>query len=233
MLKFYDARGFPNPDRIRIALAEKGALDDFEITQLDLWKKEHLKKAFKKINPHASIPLIILEDGRAISETTAITEYIDQKFEGISLTGTTPEEKASIHMMQRRAEQKVVDAIGTYFHHDTVGFAPQTKLSQNTSWGRALLQKTLDGMAYFNDILRQNKFIAGSSFSIADITVFTGINFSEAFPRVMVPSSYNHLLAWRERMFERPSCADSRDQFLLASQSNQTPYSSPEIKISN
>lgn len=216
MLKFYDARGLPNPDRVRIALTEKSALDQFEIIQVDLWKGEHRTEAFKKINPSVTIPLIVLENGQAISETTAITEYIDHRFEGIPLTGTTPEERATIHMMQRRGEQKIVDAIGTYFHHATVGFGPKVELNQNTSWGRAHLQKTLDGMRYFNDVLRKDKFIAGSSFSMADITVFTGINFSEAFPQVMIPSSYNHLLAWRDRMFERPSCADSREQFAFA-----------------
>ena len=79
-----------------------------------------------------------------------------------------------------------------------------------------IARERTDGMRYFNDVLRKDKFIAGSSFSMADITVFTGINFSEAFPKVMIPPNYNHLLAWRDRMFERPSCAESREQFDFA-----------------
>jgi hypothetical protein len=31
LMKFYDSIGLPNPDRVRIALAEKGVLDQVEI----------------------------------------------------------------------------------------------------------------------------------------------------------------------------------------------------------
>ena len=33
MLKIYDYKGFPNPARIRIALAEKGLLDQVEFNR--------------------------------------------------------------------------------------------------------------------------------------------------------------------------------------------------------
>lgn len=212
MIKFYDTKGLPNPDRIRIALKEKQVFDQVDVVQIDLWKGEHRTEAFKKINPNATVPLIVLENGTAISESTAITEYIDHQFKGISLTGETPEQRAIIHMMQRRGEQKIVDAIGAYFHHATVGFGPVIEGIQNQAWGQIHHQKTLDGMRYFDDVLKQTSFIAGDQFSMADITVFTGLNFSETYPKVMIPKECKHLLKWRERMFERPSCIDSKEQ---------------------
>ena len=71
-MKFYDSIGLPNPDRVRIALAEKGVLDQVEIIQVDLWKGEHRTEAFKAKNPSVTVPLLELANGVAISETTAM-----------------------------------------------------------------------------------------------------------------------------------------------------------------
>lgn len=212
MITFYDTKGLPNPDRIRIAFKEKNAFDQVNVVQVNLWEGEHKTDSFKEINPNATVPLIVLENGTAISESTAITEYIDHTFSGPSLTGATAEQRAIIHMMQRRGEQKIVDAIGAYFHHATVGFGPDVEGIQNKEWGQLHYQKTLDGMHYFDHVLKDSTFIAGNQFSMADITVFTGLNFSETFPKVMIPSECKHLLDWRKRIFERPSCIDSKEQ---------------------
>jgi len=212
MIKFYDTKGLPNPDRIRIAFKEKNAFDQVDVVQVNLWEGEHKTEKFKKINPSVTVPLIVLENGTAISESTAITEYIDHNFEGISLTGRTAEQRAITHMMQRRGEQKIVDAIGAYFHHATVGFGPEIEGTQNKAWGELHHGKTLEGMRYFDDVLKETPFIAGDQFTMADITVFTGLNFSETYPKVMIPQECKHLLSWRDRIFDRPSCIDSKEQ---------------------
>lgn len=205
-MKFYDSIGLPNPDRVRIALLEKGVLDQFEIIKVDLWKGEHRTEEFKAKNPSVTIPLLELDNGIAISETTAITEYIDHAFDGIPLTGRGAEERALVHMMQRRGEQKIVDAIGAYFHHATPGFGPKVEIDQNKAWGQVHLQKTLDGMAYFDLVLQDQPYVAGANFSMADITVFTGLNFSESYLKVMVPPTLTAVAEWRARIAERPSC---------------------------
>lgn len=206
-MKFYDSKGLPNPDRIRIALAEKGVLEQIEIVQVDLWKGEHRTPEFKTKNPSVTIPLFELDNGIAISETTAITEFIDHHFEGIPLTGRGAQERAMVHMMQRRGEQKIVDAIGAYFHHATAGFGPEIEINQNRKWGELHKAKTIDGMTYFDQVLATQPYVAGANFSMADITVFTGLNFSETYPKVCVPKGCKSLQAWRKRIAERPSCA--------------------------
>ena len=40
-MKFYDTIDLPNPDRVKIALAEKGVLDQVEVIQVNLWEGEH------------------------------------------------------------------------------------------------------------------------------------------------------------------------------------------------
>ena len=55
-MKIYDYEGFPNPARVRIALAEKGATDKVQFVHVDVMKGEHRLPAFISKNPSASVP---------------------------------------------------------------------------------------------------------------------------------------------------------------------------------
>ena len=204
-MKIYDFKGFPNPARVRIALAEKGATDKVEFVNVDVMKGEHRLPEFVRKNPAASVPVLELDDGTTISECTAITEYLDHAFDGIALMGRTGKERAVIQMMQRRAEQGVMDAVGTYFHHATAGLGA-LELYQNKEWGLKQLERAGDGMRYFDSILATQPFAAGDAFSVVDITLFVGLSFAD-FAKVEIPSTLTHLLAWRARMAQRPSMA--------------------------
>jgi glutathione S-transferase len=202
-MKIYDYKGFPNPARVRIALAEKNATDKVEFINVDVMKGEHRLPEFLSKNPNASVPCLELDDGTFISECTAITEYIDLSFPGISLTGTTAKDRAVIHMMQCRAEQGVMDAVAAYFHLATPGLGA-LELYQNKEWGMKQHERALAGMQYFNGFLANNPFAAGENFSVADITLFVGLSFAD-FAKVAIPADCTALLAWRERMNKRVS----------------------------
>jgi len=62
--------------RVRLCLAEKGLA--FESKVVDLVKGEHHSPEFLKLNPNGVIPLLILEDGRALYESGTICEYVDE-----------------------------------------------------------------------------------------------------------------------------------------------------------
>ena len=79
-MKVYDVEGFPNPTRVRIALAEKGALSAVGSIPVDVMNGEHRSEQFRAKNPDAAAPYLELEDGTCISQCTAITEYIDHQY---------------------------------------------------------------------------------------------------------------------------------------------------------
>jgi glutathione S-transferase len=62
--------------RVRLCLAEKGLAFDSKV--IDLVKGEHHSPEFLKLNPNGVIPLLILEDGRALYESGTICEYVDE-----------------------------------------------------------------------------------------------------------------------------------------------------------
>ena len=203
-MKVYDVEGFPNPARVRIALAEKNAVDKVEFVTVDVMGGAHREPAFLEKNPSGTVPVLELDNGTAISECTAITEYIDHTFEGISLTGKNPEQRAAIHMMNRRGESMLLDAVGAYFHHATDGLGPALETNQNKDWGLSQKEVALKGMKYFNDVLGKQKFVAGNEFSMADITVFAGLAFAD-FAKIEISESLTNLQKWRADFAARPS----------------------------
>jgi len=206
-MKIYEYQGFPNPARIRIALAELGLSDQVEFITIDVPKGEHKRPDFVKKNPFTAVPVLELEDGTTLAECTAITEYLDHLGNGpTSLTGRTAKQRAITHMMQRRAETALLDAVAAYFHHATDGLGPDIEDYQNKDWGLHQRDKALRGMGYFDDVLKSQQFIAGDEFSMADITVIAGLNFADAIS-IDIPQDLNHLLAWRKLVSQRPSVA--------------------------
>ncbi|WP_025601121.1 glutathione S-transferase [Burkholderia sp. WSM2230] len=204
-MTIYDFPTGPYPTRVRIALAEKNLQSRVQFVMVDLYKGEHKKPDFiARKNYSGTLPVLELDNGTVIAECTAITEYLDALDGAPTLTGVSPLEKGLIHMMNRRAEIELLDAISVYFHHGTPGLGPDVEIYQNAEWGFRQRDKALRGMHYFNDVLQRQPFVAGEAFSMADITVIGGLVFA-AIVKLPVPVECRALLAWYARMQERPS----------------------------
>ena len=189
---------------MRIALAEKGATNEVEFVAVDVMDGEHRTDAFKAMNPDAVIPCLELADGSHISQCNAITEYIDGHFEGRSLTVETPKERAQVSMMNLRAENGLLNAVVTYFHHATPGLGPDLETYQCDEWGNKQKEVAGETMAYLNEVLSDNEYLAGSKLTISDITAFAGLAFAD-FAKVEIPESLSNLNAWRAKVAARPS----------------------------
>ena len=204
MMTIYDWHTGPYPARVRIALGELGLQSQVRFVSIDLWKGEHKTPAFLAKNYSGTLPVLELDDGTLIAECTAITQYLDALNGKPVLTGTTPLQEGVIHMMSKRAEIELLDAVGVYFHQATPGLGPDVELYQNEPWGLRERDKAIRGMRYFDGVLQHRAFIAGDTFSMADITVIGGLIFAELVC-VAVPAECKALLGWYARMQDRPS----------------------------
>jgi glutathione S-transferase len=218
-MKIYDRPGFPNPTRIRIVLAEKALDSKVEFVPVDLIAAEHKQLAFLAKNPSGVLPVLELDDGTFVSECTAITEYLDNLDGTPTLTGRTPREKALIHMMQRRAEAYALDPLGVFFHHATPGLGAALQAFKSPEWegrsemGRREGDKAKDGLKYFNEILTRQPYLAGDTFSMADITLLAGLAFAEALGAV--PPDLTAPKQWHERVATLPSVKNRSGQTFL------------------
>ncbi len=203
-MKVYDWHTGPYPARVRIALAERNLQSRVRFVSVDLRKGEHKTPEFLAKNYSGTLPVLELEDGTLIAECTAITEYLDNLDGAPTLTGRNAREKGLIHMMSKRAELELLDAISVYFHHATPGLGPHVEIYQNAEWGLRQRDKAVRGMHYFDAVLKTQPFVAGEAFSMADITVIGGLIFA-GLVKVPVPAECEALQAWYARMQERSS----------------------------
>lgn len=207
MMKIHDWPTGPYPARVRIALAEKNLLPQVQFVTVNLYKGEHKTEAFRAKNYSGTLPVLELVDGTFLAECTAITEYLDALDGSPTLTGRTPREKGLIHMMSRRVELELLDAISIYFHHGTPGLGPTVELYQNAEWGERQRDKAVRAMRHLDEVLRDQPYVAGETFSMADITLVGGMIFASLVD-VAVPPECQALLAWHDRVKERPSVRD-------------------------
>ena len=203
-MKIYDFEGFPNPARVRIALNEKGLTDQVEFITIDVPKGEHKEAVYRAKNPSGLVPALELDDGTVISECTAITEYIDGISGEPTLTGSNAKDRAIIHMMQRRAESELLDAVSAYFHNATPGLGPDIETNQCAEWGEIQKDRATNGMRYIDSVLASQDYLAGDRFSMADITAFAGLAFAD-FAKIDIPADCTNLTSWRQRIASRPS----------------------------
>lgn len=218
-MKLFDNPGTPNPARIRIVLAEKQLDHLIEFEKVSLISAEHKQDGFLAKNPLGVLPVLQLDDGLYLSESTAITEYLDNLDGSPTLTGRTPREKGLIHMMQRRAEAMVLDPIGIYFHYGTPGLGADLQRFKSPDWAhrgewaQRERAKAEAGLAYFNQVLTTTPYLAGDSFSMADITLFAGLLFADV-GGITIGDELTALKAWRTTVAERPGVKNRSGQSL-------------------
>jgi glutathione S-transferase len=219
-VKLYDRQGTPNAARIRIVLAQKQLENQIELITVDLIAAAQKQPAFLAMNPIGKTPVLELDDGLCISESTAITEYLDNLDGKPVLTGTTPREKAVIHMMQRRVEILLLDPIDDYFHYATRGLGPALRPWRMPDWQGAKEWAERRGkyavanLPYFENLLRTQSFLAGEAFSMADITLFAAVAFMTG-AGLPLSAEYTALAAWHARVSALPAVRNRSGQTFL------------------
>ena len=85
----------PGPRTLRMYLLEKRL--SIPTPNIDVFKGENRQVPYLDYNPAGQTPTLKLDDGRYLSETVAIWEYLEEKYPEPPLIGTTPEERAETH----------------------------------------------------------------------------------------------------------------------------------------
>src|SRR5262249_33503093 len=98
----------------------------------------------------------------------------------------------------------LLDAAATYFHHATPGLGPHIETYQCREWGEKSRERAISGMRYLDQVLERQPFVAGHRFTMADITTFAGLLYTD-IAEIDIPSELVRLKAWRARVSERPS----------------------------
>lgn len=194
----------PNPRRVQMFIAEKN-IEGIEQIALDLNAQEHKSEAFRVLSPLAKVPVLVLDDGRSLSETRAICTYLEGVHPEPNLMGRDFEERAFIEMADRRMELYLFQGIANSVRHVHPGLAPLEQ-PQFADYGRSQGEKVREVARWLDAELAHRPYVAGARFTIADITAFCGLEFGRGLMK-FVPGNEGmpHLQAYRDRIAERAS----------------------------
>ncbi len=193
----------PNPRRVRIFLAEKGIT--VPTKELSIIKGEHKAEEFTVKYPQGQLPVLELDDGRVIGESIAICRYFEALHPEPPLFGTDALSIAETDMWVRRVEFTLMHAVGQVWMH-THPFTARVVVPQYTEFGESNRPKALAAMKRIDAVLQRREFLAGDTYSMADIVLLTTIDFA-AFIGVAMPADLSALSKWHGRVSARPSAS--------------------------
>ena len=200
-MRIIETRRAPNPRRVRIFLAEKGVAIPFE--EQDLMTGSLKSAEFTGLNPWQQVPVLIFDDGRRLCETVAICRYIEELQPNPPLMGSGPLGRAETEMWQRRVELGLFHRVAQVFRHLHPKMA-HLEVPQVAAWGEANKSKADAELRLLDIRLAQTRYIAGTEFSIADITALVAIDFMKP-ARLEVPIELVNLKSWYDAVSQRPS----------------------------
>lgn len=125
--KNHDCYGGPYPACLRIALAQKKLTSCVRFMSAATSRGEHKKRRLRAGNDAGTSPLLAFDDGSTAAEGIAIAQYLDALGSAPTLTGWTSHEKGVIHMMSKRAEHDLLDALSVYSTMPRRGWDPRSR----------------------------------------------------------------------------------------------------------
>jgi glutathione S-transferase len=202
-MQLYDGGRAPNPRRTRVFLAEKGI--KLPMVQVDLGAMEQMSAAFAAINPIRRVPALVLDDGTVLTESIAICRYFEALQPEPPLFGRGALETARIEMWNRRLELHLLVPVSHVFRN-THPAMKAMEVPQVPAWAEANKPRILEFIAFLDGELKHRPFIAGETFTVADITGLISVDFMKP-AKLAVPDEFAHLRRWHAEVSARPSAS--------------------------
>jgi len=199
-MKLYGSAVAPNPRRVRIFLAEKGI--EVPTVDVDIVKAENRQPDFLAKNPLGGVPILELDDGEIIAESTAICRYFEEMQPDPPLMGTDARDRAIVEMWLRRVEFEVAFPIMQTFRNTHDFF--KGRIPQVPEWGSVCKERAIQQLAWLEGELADRPYVAGDRYTIADITLLIGVDFGRVSD-IRIDPEHKNLTRWYGEVSARPS----------------------------
>lgn len=151
-------------------LAEKSL--EFDLKVENFWER---RRKFLAMNPAAQVPVLMEKDsenGREhlFSESTAICEYLEEKYPNPPLIGIGSQEKAEVRRLSGWFNNKFYYEVTKYMLDEKVFKYLRRQGEPNSACIRAAKINIIDHLDYISFLLKTRKWMAGETFTLADIT---------------------------------------------------------------
>ena len=190
----------PFARKVRIVAAEKRIAMDLEIVDLtDADCPVHLH------NPLGKIPVLIMDDGESLYDSSVIVEYLDQRTPVSHLISQDTKSKFQIKRWECLADGVCDAAIAVMIEQR------RPEKLQDQKWIDKQWTKVERGLQMLNDDLGLSKFCVDDAFSLADVALVCMLGYLDLRfgDKVDLDKRYPNLARLILSLAARPSIAET------------------------
>jgi len=230
MLELYHYDHSTAAQKIRIALAEKQLNWESHHLDTSVSKREHFSPEYLKINPRGIVPTLV-HDGKVIRESQVILEYLDDAFPELPLRPASAHDKATMRLWTKLIDEGLhvnsrIVGMCIVVRHAKAAAGPEV-LQKYLEEMPEIVRKENDrinikeglespllprAVSYFKNVfedmnatLAGSPWLAGETFSLADISLGVYVTRLKSFQMAPLWSNMTHLNEWYERFIARSS----------------------------
>jgi len=199
MRKLYHLWLSPFSRKVRVALKEKGL--DFELVVEETWKR---REDFLGLNPAGLVPVLVEHDGRVLSESTPICEYLDEVYPNRPLVGLDPASRAEARRLVNWFDLKFGREVTRNLVHEKLMKRFLGKSEPDSAAIRAGHQNMHYHLDYIGYLAERRTWLAGDVFGLADIAAAAQLSCVDYLGDVPW-EDYAPAKDWYARVKSRPS----------------------------
>ncbi len=200
MYRLISATPSPYARKVRIALAEKGI--EFELITEVPWDSTTQTPRY---NPLEKLPILLLENGESVYESSYILEYLELKHPTPPLLASDVDQRLAARKLEVICDGVCDAVVLTFFERR------RPRNCQSIEWSARQRRKIEGGVREMAHLVDDRTWAVGIAFGLGDIAVGTALSYlTVRFSEFDWGALYPNLAAYRDRLEQRPSFAMSR-----------------------
>ncbi len=198
MFKLISATPSPYARKVRIALAEKGL--PFQLLTEVPWDST---TSTPRHNPLEKLPVLLLEDGSSVYESSYILQYLELKHPQVPLLPDDTDGWLAARKLEVLCDGVCDAVVLSLFEKTRAG-------GGSPEWLARQRRKIDGGVAEMAKIVGSRRWAVGDRFGLGDIAVGTAVGYlSVRFQEMPWRTLYPSLALFSDRLEQRPSFKDS------------------------
>lgn len=189
----------PFARKVRLVLAEKRL--PFELRVEKVWEN---RPEYLALNPAATVPTLVEENGLVVPDSGVICEYLDEAYPDTGLLGRTLAERVEIRRLVAWFDQKFSEEVARNLLYEKVMKAPAGRGAPDAARMRAGYAALRSHLEYVGWLAETRKWLAGPNLSLADFAAaafLSSLDFTGDIDWSVSPPARD----WYARMKSRPA----------------------------
>lgn len=207
-MRFYDFRGAPSPTKVRIVIEEKGI--EIPTESINLRELEQQNEAYREKHPGATVPMLELDDGTRLTESLAISHYLDQTYPEPNLMGLDAKEQALVLMWHDIATLEGYLGVQELLRNSSEAFKgralpgpqPYEQIAALAERGRTRIGVFVSKL---DQQLSHCEYLACARYTYADIVAYVTVGFAKRVLGADPTVGHPNLSRWIETIAARPA----------------------------